>query len=79
MSAVEMPAAGDVPYVPEVWDGPLMSDVLRGGGVSRPTLCFRALAFRFFMFRNDRRMRVCAQTLACNCVDVREYAPFTGE
>lgn len=30
MSAVEMPAAGDVPYVPEVWDGPLMSDVLRG-------------------------------------------------
>lgn len=39
MSAVEMPAtgddpflsaAGDVPYVPAVWDGPLMSGAPRG-------------------------------------------------
>lgn len=30
MSAVEMPAAGDVPYVPAVWDGPLMFGAPRG-------------------------------------------------
>ena len=26
----QVPAVGDVPHVPVVWDGPLMSDALRG-------------------------------------------------
>lgn len=64
MSAVEMPVAGDVPYVPAVWDGPLMSGAPRGGGVIQLALSFKATVFRRFMFHEDRYMRIYAHVIA---------------
>lgn len=63
MSAVEMPAAGDVPYVPAVWDG---LDVWcpQRGGVIQLALSFRATVFRRFMFHEDRYMRIYAHVIA---------------
>ena len=57
-------AAGDSPHVPAVWDGPLMSNALRGGGVSLPALFLRALVFRPFMLYEDPHMRINAHTIA---------------
>ena len=64
MSAVETPVAGGVPYLPAVWDSPLMAAPPQRGGVIQPTLSFMAMVFRPFMFHKDRRMRIYAHKLA---------------
>ena len=55
---------GDSPYVPAVWDGPLMSGAPQRGEVIQLALSFRALVFRPYMFHKDCRMRIYAHSLA---------------
>lgn len=56
---------GDVPHVPAVWGGPLMSDAPRGVEYHGLLCFFRALVFRFFIFYKDPRMRIIAHNIAC--------------
>lgn len=63
----QVPAVGDVPHVPAVWDGPLMAGAPRGGEVIQLALSFWALVFRLFMLHKERRMRIYAHSFARQC------------